>query len=769
MVDRRPIDWDAVLARAPTPRDRTRLEDLRFIDRASQTVPAPPRPAAAPRLPRIVRPLIALAAVQTMACLAVVALAFANGDGTAERTSQVIVAASFAAASVLLGLRSANDTRSLLLLATFTAAASAFARSPAAALPTEYAAWIAPVARGLYPESFIPACLWQFALGFPAGPRFTAFDLLARRATVVAWTAGAALFAVNLAAERGAVDPGAAGAFLRNDPGNAFWSVFALLAVPAILAVLARARGGARADRRALARFVQAIAVGAGPLLVCGLARMALPRFDRWLLAAGPSERAWIDNVILTALALTPVMGAVAIVVDRTLRPRPLFRSARSRLREALELRGFGRGGGDRDRLVSAIERINRGRGPRETASRLARELREGVGATRVSVLIAASDGSFADAGGAIAVVGGTSIVPLLRSASRPIDLSPDGSIFPLLPPRDRAWLEQHDVELAAPLRHADGTMPAIVLIGAQAAERPFTRRDSWLVAALTAAAAAVWTVEAGDSSGEAAWECGGCGTVRDVRPLPCGCGTPPTLAALPHRVSGKFVIERRIGAGGMGVVYLARDTALDRLVALKTLPDLRDGAVSRLREEARAMASLNHESLATLYGLEVWRRTPVLVVEYFPGGTLARRLADGPLSPAAALALGIAVARALEHMHARGMRHRDVKPSNIGFTAAGAPKLLDFGLAAVGDSRAGTPAYLPPEAFLDAAPGPPFDLWALAMTLRETVGDADTALSAFFERALAPDPSDRYQSAEQIRTALESVIAGSAPVPRST
>src|SRR5688572_23627048 len=108
VVDRRPIDWDAVLARVRTPGDRTLLDNLRFIDGASRAVPALPRPAASPHTPAIVRPLIALAAVQTAACLAAVALAFANGDGSSERTSQIIVAASFAAASGLLGVRSAT-------------------------------------------------------------------------------------------------------------------------------------------------------------------------------------------------------------------------------------------------------------------------------------------------------------------------------------------------------------------------------------------------------------------------------------------------------------------------------------------------------------------------------------------------------------------------------------------------------------------------------------------------------------------------------------
>src|SRR5258708_19166290 len=100
-----------------------------------------------------------------------------------------------------------------------------------------------------------------------------------------------------------------------------------------------------------------------------------------------------------------------------------------------------------------------------------------------------------------------------------------------------------------------------------------------------------------------------------------------------------------------MGVVYLAHDTALDRDVALKTLPNLRPHRVERLRDEARAMAALNHESLATLYGLASWRGTPILVVEYFPKGTLATRLSRAPLSPGATVALGVRLAPALAYM----------------------------------------------------------------------------------------------------------------------
>ena len=232
----------------------------------------------------------------------------------------------------------------------------------------------------------------------------------------------------------------------------------------------------------------------------------------------------------------------------------------------------------------------------------------------------------------------------------------------------------------------------------------------------------------------EAAFECPQCRIVAASSPLSCGCGRAATLAALPYSVADKFRVERRIGSGGMGVVYLARDAVLDREVALKTLPSLRPRAVERLRDEARAMAALNHESLATLYGLEIWRGTPILVVEYFPSGTLASRLSRGPLSPADAVALGIRLARALVYMHARAVLHRDLKPSNIAFTASGDAKLLDFGLATLssadvddeqrdvggtsGERFIGTRGYASPEVLRGEPSSPSGDRWALAVVL---------------------------------------------------
>jgi serine/threonine protein kinase len=273
----------------------------------------------------------------------------------------------------------------------------------------------------------------------------------------------------------------------------------------------------------------------------------------------------------------------------------------------------------------------------------------------------------------------------------------------------------------------------------------------------------------------------------------------------LPHRISDKFRVMRRVGSGGMGVVYLAHDELLGREVALKTLPALNPDAVRRLRDEARAMAALNHDSLATLYGIEIWRGTPVLVVEYFPNGTLAQRLSRGPLSLGDTIALGVRLARGLVYMHARAVLHRDLKPSNIAFTAAGACKLLDFGLATLSqpaNSRdespygvgatnrrfAGTLGYAPPEAFRGARPSAESDRWALAVVMleaasgvnpfavshrraapreaiqieRSAIGSstlrAAPELCAFLEGALDPSPQHRFHTSGDFLAALEAV-----------
>jgi pimeloyl-ACP methyl ester carboxylesterase/predicted Ser/Thr protein kinase len=148
----------------------------------------------------------------------------------------------------------------------------------------------------------------------------------------------------------------------------------------------------------------------------------------------------------------------------------------------------------------------------------------------------------------------------------------------------------------------------------------------------------------------------------------------------------GHFEVVREIGRGGMGVVYLARDTRLGREVAIKALPDGLAGdrdRLARFEQEARTLASLNHSNIASIYGLEDVDARPYLVLEYVAGETLDRVLRRGPLPVPEAMAVARQLAAAVEYAHGRGVVHRDLKPSNVMVPAADASvKVLDFGLA---------------------------------------------------------------------------------------
>jgi eukaryotic-like serine/threonine-protein kinase len=146
----------------------------------------------------------------------------------------------------------------------------------------------------------------------------------------------------------------------------------------------------------------------------------------------------------------------------------------------------------------------------------------------------------------------------------------------------------------------------------------------------------------------------------------------------------GPYEIVAPLGAGGMGEVYRARDTRLDRAVAIKILPaQLSSDPVRRQRfeREARAVSALNHPHICTLYDVGSQDGTDYLVMEYLEGETLAARLEKGPLPLDQVLKYGVQIADALDKAHRQAIIHRDLKPGNIMLTKSGA-KLLDFGLA---------------------------------------------------------------------------------------
>ncbi len=206
----------------------------------------------------------------------------------------------------------------------------------------------------------------------------------------------------------------------------------------------------------------------------------------------------------------------------------------------------------------------------------------------------------------------------------------------------------------------------------------------------------------------------------------------------LTGRTIGRFEIREMIGRGGMGVVYLARDTKLDRSVAIKSMPaqlQASSTAQSRFQREAKLLASLNHPNIAVIHEIiEQQEGTNYLVLEYVPGQTLAQRIAHEPLKLQEALSIGQQIAEAVSAAHDRGVIHRDLKPGNIKITPEGKVKVLDFGLAKATPPRGqsvetavtrpgriiGTPAYMSPEQACGKDTDYRTDIWSFGCIMYE-------------------------------------------------
>src|SRR5215470_17362471 len=261
------------------------------------------------------------------------------------------------------------------------------------------------------------------------------------------------------------------------------------------------------------------------------------------------------------------------------------------------------------------------------------------------------------------------------------------------------------------------------------------------------------------------------------------------------------------IGAGGMGVVYRARDSKLGRDVALKVLPEEFSQDKERLirsEREARLLASLNHPNIAAIYDLKETDGIRCLVLEYIEGETLAARLKRGPLPMNEALNIGRHVADALEAAHEQGIVHRDVKSGNVMITTKGGVKVLDFGIAKILEASSGTetrhtlttgvllgtPAYMSPEQARGGTVDKRTDIWAFGCLLYEALigrpvfaGDtvSDTiamilgreplwdalpeetppGLRRLLRRCLEKDPKRRFHDIADARIELDDALPG--------
>jgi eukaryotic-like serine/threonine-protein kinase len=276
----------------------------------------------------------------------------------------------------------------------------------------------------------------------------------------------------------------------------------------------------------------------------------------------------------------------------------------------------------------------------------------------------------------------------------------------------------------------------------------------------------------------------------------------------------GQFELLEVIGRGGMGEVWRAHDTRLERDVALKTLSEqfaADPASIVRIEREARLLATLNHPNIAGILGLEQQDGQYWLVLELIEGLTLAEHLGSKGLGLRAATSIALQVAEALEAAHSRGIIHCDLKPSNIKISTAGRVKVLDFGIARipqpraddqqltrtvqpVADEHAGTPAYMSPEQTRGEDIAPTSDIWAFGVLLYRmlagrlpfagaTIADtaaqilqsepdlsllrptAPAALIRLVRRCLEKEPRRRIQHAGDLRFLIEEALSA-APLP---
>ena len=569
-----------------------------------------------------------------------------------------------------------------------------------------------------------------------------------------------------------------------------------------------------------------------------------------------------------------PLLAGAALIAAAAL-------SYRKRLHDAVDRRFFREQYDARQILTSLVERIRSIRDSTSLADLISREIDLALHLERIALLaLDARSGLLVDPRHRALRLDPASPLALAIS-SLPLDVDPQSPAVLKLPERERQSLVECGFRLLVPILARDGSLLGLVALGEKKSGLPFLGDDRRLLHAIASNAA--WVLELEQEStltppraprregspgrdghgnrdepepedttprdlpasqaplpgptttpilpmlatvAEPAKECAKCGALHPSFTVFCGtCSRKLEVSAIPYILPGRFRFERRIGAGGMGVVYAGSDLALGRRVAIKTLRQVSADDAMRLRREARTAAAVSHPHLAPIYCMDAWQGRPLLVMELLEGGRW-RSASRARSSPRETVELGVAMAGALAQLHAAEILHRDVKPSNIGYTRSQVPKLMDFGIACVmfelaaeeeaeeddadyleeteedatrpgrgtpggEDHRfAGTLSYLSPEALRCAPADVSFDLWGLAIVLYECllgrkvfVGTQqqvmdrirsvavpdfsqvdpqhDETLGEFFRAALHRSPHRRPASAYEMAERLEEILAG--------
>ena len=664
-----------------------------------------------------------------------------------------------------------------------------------------------------------------------------------------------------------------------NGVGSVYWPVLFLFSAGAFIVLITRLFASKGEDRVRTRIFVTGLAVGILPFMVEVLVEEMFPAYKNWVHSASIEPIA--ATILFGAFGTVPFLTAYSVIYDRVVDMRFLVRAAiqyalakytiiiitaiplaalllylgahsdeplivllsgrravllmlalalgiaairgRAALLRRIDRRFF-REVHDTQLLVASLISEEALAHPPAAIALHLREMIDRILHARADLFVIDDDNVWLrDPEGQRAPLSATStFLALALADAHPMDIDTASPVLSRLPHVDRAWLEAGQYRLVMALKLPSGAPAGLLALTAKRSELPFSGNErrslNALATPLSLAIENDRLRRAPEGPSEApASECSTCSRLQAPGAPQCSCGGVLTEALAPHMLRGVFRFEQRIGAGGMGVVYRATDIHLGREVAIKTLPRVTPDHAAQLKREAQAMASVVHTNLAVIYGIESWRGTPFLVQEYLAGGMLSHRLRRGPVPIAEALDLGISLSQVLGQLHASGIVHCDVKPSNIGFASTGIVKLVDFGLAyLLRDSAAalattvtrssdspdlsvirtargvmGTPAYMSPEASLAARPSPAFDLWGLSVVLFELVAgkrpfagatadelfhvvntgarpdvrtfrpDCPAKLAEFFHDAIAISPLRRPQTAQE--------LAGRLSVLRST
>lgn len=405
-------------------------------------------------------------------------------------------------------------------------------------------------------------------------------------------------------------------------------------------------------------------------------------------------------------------------------------------------------------------------------------------------------------------------LIALIRLLSKPLEIAPGETdwLSQQLPHEETDFLRQARIELLVPIAVAPESREALLALGPKRSEEPYTREDRDLLVAIATSLGLLLEKPGAAPArvSEAFPECPQCGTCYDTGAGRCAQeGASLVTVRLPRLLAGRYRLERRLGRGGMGTIYEANDTALERRVAVKVIRDDLVGsadAAERFRREARAAAGFAHPNVVTVHDFGVTAEARAfLVMELLRGTTMREELQQQKRLPARrALAILRGVCEAVDAAHRRQLIHRDLKPENI-FLARGEmgeiSKVLDFGIAKflpattqptadTGTALVGTPYYMAPEQLRGEPVHPAWDLWALAVVTYEMLtgaqpfasgaasADWQVALLAgrftpvarhlpeaparwqeFFARAFALEPERRPGSARVFFSGLEKAL----------